>query len=52
MYKKLSKVFVSTISVFSLGLMTIPVCAVENVVDEVSSTENFKNLTDKVIVTN
>lgn len=52
MYKKLSKVFVSTISVFSLGLMTIPVCAVENVVDEVSSTENFKNLIDKVIVTN
>ena len=52
MYKKLSKVFVSTISVFSLGLMTIPVCAIENVVDEVSSTENFKNLTDKVIVTN
>ncbi len=52
MYKKLSKVFVSTISVFSLGLMTIPVCAVENVVDKVSSTENFKNLIDKVIVTN
>lgn len=52
MYKKLSKVFVSTISVFSLGLMTIPVCAVENVVDEVSSAENFKNLIDKVIVTN
>lgn len=52
MYKKLSKVFVSTISVFSLGLMTIPVCAIENVVDEVSSTENFKNLIDKVIVTN
>ena len=52
MYKKLSKVFVSTISVFSLGLMTIPVCAVENVVDEVSSTENFENLIDKVIVTN
>lgn len=52
MYKKLSKVFVSTISVFSLGLMTIPVCAVENVVDEVSSAENFENLIDKVIVTN
>lgn len=52
MYKKLSKVFVSTISVFSLGLMTIPVCAVENLVDEVSSAENFKNLIDKVIVTN
>lgn len=52
MYKKLSKVFVSTISVFSLGLMTISVCAVENVVDKVSSTENFKNLIDKVIVTN
>ena len=52
MYKKLSKVFVSTISVFSLGLMTIPVCAIENVVDEVSSAENFKNLIDKVIVTN
>ena len=52
MYKKLSKVFVSTISVFSLGLMTIPVCAIENVVDEVSSAENFENLIDKVIVTN
>lgn len=52
MYKKLSKVFVSTISVFSLGLMTIPVCAVENLVDEVSSAENFENLIDKVIVTN
>lgn len=52
MYKKLSKVFVSTISVFSLGLMTIPVCAVENVVDKVSSAENFENLIDKVIVTN
>ena len=52
MYKKLSKVFVSTISVFSLGLMTIPVCAIENVVDKVSSSENFKNLIDKVIVTN
>ena len=52
MYKKLSKVFVSTISVFSLGLMTIPVCAIENVVDKVSSAENFKNLIDKVIVTN
>ena len=52
MYKKLSKVFVSTISVFSLGLMTIPVCAIENVVDKVSSAENFENLIDKVIVTN
>lgn len=52
MYKKLSKVFVSTISVFSLGLITIPVCAVENIVDEVSSAENFENLIDKVIVTN
>lgn len=54
MYKKLSKVFVSTISVFSLGLMTIPVYAIENVVDKVSglSTENFENLTDRVTVTN
>lgn len=55
MYKRLSKVFISTISIFSVGLGTTQVYASENLSDSSSTNikgSKLKTLRNKAIVTN
>ncbi len=52
MYKKLSKVFISTIPIFSLGLITTPVYSIDNNNEDLIVASKINNLTNKIIVTN
>lgn len=52
MYKKISKVFISTIPIFSLGLINVSVYSIDNNNEDLVIASRFEELTNKIIVTN